>query len=317
MRVSVVIPTWNQRNLLLECLRSIEEQTFRDADVTVVDDASPDDTADVVSARHASVSVIRQAVNRGFCASANAGIRASTGDLVLLLNDDVTLAPECLEHLARAADADDAALFAPLILWRDEPQTIYAAGDRQRMGGRPESIGYGKPLQGFAFPDEVFGVCAGAALYRREVFERVGFFDPAFNIYFSDSDLSFRARLAGCGARFVREAVAYHVGSAGLFGNTLKRTRQCYINHMLLVAKDMPARLLVRHAPAIAAERLHQARRVFSAARNDAGAAYAARVLLGAWFAMVRLLPHALLERRHIQRTRTIPLEELEALLTR
>jgi len=317
MRVSVVIPTWNQRNLLLDCLESLERQTFRDADITVVDDASPDDTADIVAARHPAVRLIRQPENQGFCAAVNAGIRASTGDLVLLLNDDMTLAPDFLERLVHAADATGAAMFAPLILWRDEPHTIYGAGDRQWVNGRPESIGFRSPLQGFAFSDDVFGVCAGAALYRREVFDQVGLLDPAFNIYFSDGDLSFRARLAGFGARFVREAVAYHVGSAGLFGRTLKRTRQCYVNHMMLVVKDMPAGLLLRHAPAIAAERLHQARRVFSAARTEAGAVYAGRVLFGAWCSMLRLLPHAWRERRRIQPARTVSLAALEAVLTR
>jgi hypothetical protein len=74
---------------------------------------------------------------------------------------------------------------------------------------------------------------------------------------------------------------------------------------------------LLRHAPAVLAERVHQARRVFSAARTEAGAAYAARTLLSAWWEMVRAMPYALSARRAIQRQRKLPTAALEALLTR
>lgn len=317
MRVSVVIPTWNQKALLAVCLESLARQTFSDFDTWVVDDASTDGTAQEVAERFPSVQVHRQERNGGFCLAVNAGIERAAGDYVVLLNDDITLAPDLLERLVAAADSSGAGLVAPLILWRDEPDVVYGAGDSQRMNGRPESRGFREPLEGADLSEDVFGVCAGAALYRREVFERVGVFDPRFQIYFSDSDLSFRARLAGFGARFARDAVAYHVGSASLGERTLKRTRQCYVNHMLLVVKNMPLALLIGHAPAIMRERLHQARRVFSAARVEAGAVYGIRTLLGAWWSMLGVIPHALRERRRIQAARRIGAGELEALLKR
>jgi len=158
-------------------------------------------------------------------------------------------------------------------------------------------------------------VTAGAGLYRREVFERVGVLDPKFNIYFSDSDISFRARLAGFNAALVREALAYHVGSASLSGKTLKRTRQCFVNHALLVVKNMPLGLMARNAPAILAERLHQAHRLFSDARTECGAVRAVLQVAGAGMEAVSLLPHALAERRRIQRLRTLSTKDLEALL--
>jgi GT2 family glycosyltransferase len=316
-RVSVVIPTWNGRDLLASCLESLNAQTFRDFDARVVDDGSTDDTAAMLERRFPHVRVIRFPQNRGFCAAVNAGIARAEGNLIVLLNNDMTLAPGFLEHLVAAADASDAALFAPLILWRDDPFIIYAAGDQQLANGRPVPMAFRCSLEEFEFSKEVFGVSAGAALYRREVFDTIGTFDPYFNIYFSDSDVSFRARLAGFKAEFMREAVAYHVGSASLLGKTLKRTRQCYVNHALLVIKNMPWALLVRHGPAILAERVHQTRRLFSAARTERGAMRAAAILLSAWMSMWRRLPHAVRERRRIQKSRKISLTELEALLTR
>lgn len=316
-QISIVVPTWNRRDLAVTCLRSLAAQTFRDIEIILVDDGSTDGTAEAVARAFPEVRVLRMPENRGFCRAVNAGIRQASASLILLLNNDMTLAVDFLERLAGAAAASDAAMFAPLVLWRDEPETIYAAGDRLRANGRPESIGFREPREGFAFPEGIFGVSAGAGLYRRALFDSVGLLDERFVAYFEDSDLSFRARLAGFRAELVPDAVAYHIGSASIAGRTWWRTRQCFRNHALLVIKDMPRPLLVRHAASIAGERLHQARRLFSAARAEFGAMRAAACLLGAAYSLLREIPHALAERRRIQRGRVIAIEDLEALLTK
>jgi GT2 family glycosyltransferase len=295
-RVDIVVPSWNGKGLLADCLESLACQTFRDFRAIIVDDASTDGTAEMVRERFPWAQVLRFDRNSGFCAAVNAGIElclgrspavvgsipdrsgsVSGGQFILLLNNDITLHPECLVRLVDAADEKGAGMVAPLILWRDQADVIYSAGDKQRVNGRPESVGFMSPCSDFAYPETVFGVSAAAALYRREVYERVGLFDCRFGTYFSDSDLSFRARLAGYEALFVRDAVAYHVGSASLGGSTLKRTRECCINHAILVIKDMPGPLLARYAPHILLERAHQVRRLFSAARAERGAIHAMR----------------------------------------
>lgn len=314
--ISVVIPSWNGKQLLADCLRSIESQTLGPVDTLVVDDASTDGAAEMLRDLFPWVRVSRLDRNSGFCAAVNAGIARAASTYIFLLNNDITLHPECIERLLATAEQSGAALLAPLILWRDQPDIIYSAGDRQRANGRPESIGFMSPCADFAYPDAVFGVSAAAALYRLEVFDRVGMFDCRFGTYFSDSDLSFRACLAGYTARFVRDAVAWHIGSASLGGSTIKRTRECCVNHALLVIKNMPAPLLARYAPHIMRERLHQIRRLFSAARAERGALYAAGQVAAAGARMLRLMPHALSERRRIQRTRKVSAAQIKALLS-
>ena len=317
-RVAVVIPSWNGRALTLTCLDSLAKQTFQDFHLIVVDDASTGYTASAVAHRYPAVDLLRLGKNGGFCAAVNAGIERARAELVILLNNDITLAPDFLEQLIRAADGHpDTAMLAPLILWQDAPGTVYSAGDAQRANGRPEPIGFGAPVEGLIFKRDVFGVSAAAALYRREVFARVGLFDERYNTYFSDSDLNFRARLAGFKAQFVREAVCYHIGSASLMGRTFKRTQQCYVNHLLLLIKNMPAPLYVRHPLAIAKERLHQARRVFASARCESGARAALGALLSSWRQILRMFPWALRERWRIQRRRVASLRELEELFHR
>ena len=131
MRVSVVIPTWNQKALLAECLESLARQTFRDFDTWVVDDASADGTAQAVGERFPWAQVHRQERNGGFCEAVNAGIEHAAGDYVVLLNDDMTLAPDFLERLVAVAESSGAGLVgAPHPLAR-------RAGCHLWRGGRP------------------------------------------------------------------------------------------------------------------------------------------------------------------------------------
>ncbi len=315
-RLSIVVPTWNRKGLLADCLASLVRQSFQDFETIVVDDGSTDGTSALVAEAYPSVRVVTLRRNRGFCVAANTGIRQATGDLILLLNNDMALAPDCLERLIEAADTSDAAIFAPLVLWRDDTSKIYAAGDRQSASGRPESIGFRSDRDTFRHPEKIFGASACAGLYKREIFDNVGLLDERFGAYFEDSDLNFRARLQGYDAAFVPDAVAYHVGSASIEGKTWWRSLQCYRNHAILVLKDIPAPLVLIHGCAILAERLSQARHAFSSARAEFGAVKAAVLTASAWCGMMRQVPHALVERRRIQKTRKIGLRDLERLLS-
>ena len=315
-RIDIVIPTWNRRNLVEECLRSLREQEFTDFHVIVVDDGSTDGTAEFVADAFPDVELVSLPENRGFCTAVNAGIAASNAPLVLLLNNDMTLDLGFLRRLVEAADASGAHLFAPLVLWRDDPSRIYGAGDRQCRNGRPESIGFREPLEGVDFSEKPFGVSAGAGLYRRAVFETAGVFDECFIAYFEDSDLNFRARLAGFDAEFVRDAVAYHHGSASLGERTWWRSKQCFRNHALLVLKNMPFPLMLRYAPRIVAERFHQMGRLVSAARTQFGLLRAFGILFATGLSILALLPHALAARWTFRPKRRRSWREIDALLT-
>lgn len=316
-KLSIVIPTWNHCDLLAECLASLQQQTRRADEIVVVDDGSTDDTMEFLEREHPYVRAIHLDRNSGFCVAVNTGIRAANGDLILLLNNDMTLAADCLEQLVDAADNSAAALFAPIVLFRDEPSRVYSAGDLQRASGRPESIGFRCERSGMQFPVRIFGVSGGAGLYRREVFDRAGLFEERFIAYFEDSDLNFRARLAGFDAKFAPDAIAYHVGSASLGGKTWWRSRQCYRNHALLVLRNFPASSIVRYSGKILAERLHQTTRVISSARAEFGLVCALGIWLGAWLSLWAAVPSCIRARQRIQSQRRIAPDDLDRLLTR
>jgi len=297
--VTVIVPVYNRVDLLRACLDSLMKQSLAPASTIVVDDASQEDVAACVKRWCPAARFIRRDYNGGFARAVNDGLRCVDTSLIFLLNSDMTLEPDCLETLVQGLADTNTDMACPLVLFRDEPDVIYSAGDTVRRGGRPESIGFRQPRDGFAFNREPFGVSAGAALYRREVFDAVGLFDETFVAYFEDADLCMRARRAGFEAACVPEAVAYHVGSPSLGGNTLWRTRRCYINHALLVLKNYPLHQLALESPWILAERIHQTRRLVSAYRTETGLAGAWRGRLLAFVESAALVPYALRARRH------------------
>src|SRR5205823_174784 len=118
---------------------------------------------------------------------------------------------------------------------------IDGAGDRMNWYASPGKIGAGEPDDGrFDAEREVFGACAGAAIYRRTLFEEVGLFEESFFAYIEDVDLSFRARLAGLRCLYVPGAVVYHVGSGTAGRNSDFAFRLATRNQLLLVARTFP-----------------------------------------------------------------------------
>lgn len=315
--LTIIIPTFNRCDLLGECLASLEAQSGVLIKVLVVDDASEEDIEGFVQGQFAGVSVLRRPFNGGFAAAVNSGLATVDTSHVMLLNNDMTLEPDCIETMMRTMQERDLDMIAPLVLWKEDTETVYSAGDRVGINGRPESYGFREPRGSFQIPDEVFGVSAGCAIYRAELFEKVGLLDENFVAYFEDVDWCFRARLMGYTAGVESKAVARHVGSASQEGATWWRTRQCYRNHVLLVMKNFPLRLFMRHIIAIKLEGWHQSRRVISTVRAEYGLWRG----IGEWIKTtgewIALLPRVCVQRWKIQRSRTITVDELERILSR
>ena len=253
--VDIVIPNLNGRHMLVGCLDSIRRQTWGDWRVSVVDNGSTDGSADWLRAHHPEVQLIALAENTGFSPAVNLGIRAGSRPLVFLLNNDTELAADCLEELVRAAQAQpDHAFFAPRMLSFHQRHLLDGAGEGYLRGGAGYRLGTleadGPP---YDRAREVFGACAGAALYRREPFTALGWFDDAFFAYLEDVDLNLRAGRAGLCCRYVPEARVYHIGSAtsGSKFNDLT-IRLSTRNSLWVLAKNYPAGLLLRWSLVIA-----------------------------------------------------------------
>lgn len=307
--VSVIIPNWNGEHLLPVCLDSLRRQTFDDVEVIVSDDASADSSRDLLATAYPEVLVVRSPVNRGFSKTANAGIRAARGELILLLNNDTELDPRCIEQLVRAMQADERlGICAPKMVYYDDPSLINSAGHACRPDGVVVDIGRGLPDgEWFQRPREVLGACAGAALYRRTMLEQAGLLDPDFSFSFEDADLDWRAQWAGWRARYVPDAVVKH--REGVSRDITSR-RAVFLGLRNLAhvwAKDWPLRTLLRRAPALWRGWRSAAVSLTLRGHGTTVAAATAAALIG--------IPRMLSRRRRIPRRRTVGLERFEELL--
>ncbi len=162
-----------------------------------------------------------------------------------LINADVELAPDWIERMASALTADPAAASAACkMLALDDPSRVYDAGDILRRDGACEQRGrFSRDDGRWDQPGEVFGACAGAALYRRAAVLELGGFDERYFAYLEDVDLALRLRLAGWRCRY-EPAVALHaaeVSAKALRGGHLYLVAR---NTLVLVAKAFPLRWL-------------------------------------------------------------------------
>jgi len=247
---SVVIPTYNGRELLERCLASVMRHRPADPrqaiEVVVADDASTDGTAEWLARAHPEVRLVRLERNQGFCAAANAGIAAARGRFIQLLNNDTTVVRGWIEGgLAPFADSTVGSV-APLVLVRSDPTRVDSAGDAYTLAGWPIKRGHGQPTAAFASRpvEEVFGASGSSAFYRALALRRAGEFDPLFGSYYEDVDLAFRLRWAGYRCLFAPGSVVHHDVSATYDHKSPALQRRMARNAEIVFWSNLPARLL-------------------------------------------------------------------------
>lgn len=208
--VSIVIPIYNKWQYTLNCLKSIYENTDGNYEVVVINDASTDETAEVLS-KAKNLRVVRNEQNAGFVGSCNRGARASKGHYILFLNNDTMVTKGWLPPLLEVIKKEDVgAVGAKLlypdgmlqeaggIIWNDGTAWNYGRGDNP---DKPE----------YNYVREV-DYCTGACLLvKRELFEKAGGFDERFKPgYCEDSDLCLSLRNMGYKVIYQPVSVVVH-----------------------------------------------------------------------------------------------------------
>lgn len=214
LSVDVVIVAFNRFDLTESCLRHLGAQT-REHRVIFVDDGSTDGTSERLIDAWPEVSVERLPVNAGFAHACNHGARASTGDVIVLLNNDVDCRPEFLERLVAPLEEDPSLGSVAALSLQPGEQTIDSIGMTadptlaafQRRHGRPIAEAPGeRPV--------LAGPAGAAAAYRRAAWEQVGGLEEALVAYMEDFDLALRLRCAGWRTTAATAAAGIHLGSA-------------------------------------------------------------------------------------------------------
>jgi GT2 family glycosyltransferase len=255
--VSAIVVNYRRPDILGTCLSSVREALARsgaETELVVVDNASGDESLDVVARIAPEAIVLEMPSNLGFPTAVSAGIRRSTGEWALLINNDVIVEPDAVRHLldavGTAADIGSAAA-----------QMRFAGG----RAGIINSAGIGVDRLGIAYdrllgltveasetePVEVFGACCGAALLRRTMLDQIGGFDESFFFALDDADLAWRAQMHGWRCLYVPAAVVHHHHGATVGHGSSVKYFHVGLNRVRMLAKNADSAQLRRYGPAM------------------------------------------------------------------
>lgn len=250
-QVSVIIPNFNGVAYLDGVLGSLEKQTIKNYEVILVDNGSSDGSCAFVMANYPWVHLIELPENLGFCGAVNHGIRASRAPYVLLLNNDTEVEPDFLEEMCAALRRHKKAFScaAKMVQYHDRNK-LDDAGNYYCALGWSYARGKGKDIHTYETEEQIFAACAGAAIYRKKVFEKIGLFDEEHFAYLEDTDVGYRARIYGYENWYAPKAVVYHVGS-GTSGSRYNqfKTRYSSRNNVYLIYKNMPLLQILLNLP--------------------------------------------------------------------
>ncbi len=249
MSICAVVPVWNGRDLLARLLDTLDVQTLRAREILAVDNGSTDGAPEL--ARRRGARVISMAHNAGFAAAVNRGIRESRAEWVAVLNSDVELAPDYFAILA----GTNAWFATGKILAGPEPRPsgsgpqplIDGTFDLLCRGGCPWRVGSGRsdgPI--YSQSRSIFSPPWTAALFRAELFHRVGYLEESFGSYLEDVDFGLRCAEQGIEGIYEPLAVAWHRGSAALGRWHPDTVRLIARNQVLLLARHYPREYLLR-----------------------------------------------------------------------
>ena len=241
-KVAIVVLNWNNAPDTIACLESVSKLRYPNYSVLVVDNGSTDDSVAQIRGQFPKIEVLEAGVNLGYAEGNNIGIRHAlrTGAKYLfVLNNDVRVAPDALDHLVSAAEGfPDAAFLGPKIYHLDNPGQIQSAGAELDYLWRSRQRGLDTPDTGqFDLLEEVDYVIGAAVLVRADLLEQVGLLDPDFFLYREDVDWCLRARRLGYRVLYVPEAKVWH-RSHHVRENELPRiTYYMTRNSLMLLAK--------------------------------------------------------------------------------
>jgi GT2 family glycosyltransferase len=210
MRASVIVVSYNNRRDLPACLDSIQAQLTSEDELIVVDNGSTDGSVELVRENYPAIRLLCGA-NDGYAGGNNRGANAARGAYLVLLNPDTTLLPGALDALiAPLVSSPELGLTTACVVFMDRPEIVNTCGNTVQFTGLTYCRGAGQQRSRFTVPAEVDAVSGAAFAIRSELFAALGGFDEQFFMYVEDTDLSWRARLAGFRCWYTPDAIVKH-----------------------------------------------------------------------------------------------------------
>lgn len=247
-KILVIIPHYSKLILLKECLYHLEQQSYQNFDVLIVDNGSTDGSAEYIydiCNQNKKYHHILLNDNTGFAFAVNRGFEYSINngyDYSILLNNDAYVDNDFIKELVYTIrqDLNTFAVSSMMINYHNK-ELVDSFGDFYTVLGWGFQGHIGEKVESIIRNEYCFSACGGAAIYRNSVLNKIGLLDENFFAYLEDIDLSYRAKLYGYNIRNCFTAKCYHLGSAtsGSKYNEFK-VRTSARNNIYLIYKNMP-----------------------------------------------------------------------------
>ena len=296
--VSVIVPNWNGMRFVSMCLDSLDQLYFENFEVIVVDNGSTDGSRELIEEKYPWARLLKLPHNKGFAIACNEGIKNSNAKYIVLLNNDIEVAPDWLTELYEGMERHpECGMGTTKMMFLDNRDVFYNTGDLFHAWSSGGGRGQGeKDIGQYDLENYVFGACAGAGIYRKELFNQIGLFDEDFFIFAEDVDLNMRSQLQRFQAVYLPKSKVYHIGTAtvGLYSD--RYVYLCKRNDILVFIKNYSLKMYFKYLSSIWK---HQFADIKYFTYRGQG-----RVLFKSKWGALKLLPKMLFRRFQIQRTR-------------
>lgn len=258
-KVTVIIPHWNGWSILEPCLKSLDGSLYQNLEVTVVDNASTDDSVALIKENFPQFNVIENEENLGFAGGCNVGLRETEADYYLVLNNDTTHKPGWIRAMVDRMNSDERiAAVQPKIMSAQEPEVFDYAGG---VGGLMDILAYPFAL-GRIFttmekddgyydePQDIFWASGTALLLRGAALDEVGLFDEDFFAHMEEIDLCWRFHNADWRVVNEPKATIYHHSGWTLPPDRFQKKYLNHRNNLMMIIKNYPTGYLAAVLPA-------------------------------------------------------------------
>lgn len=250
-KVFAIIINLNGKRHIIHCLKSLTQLSVENLKIIVVDNNSTDGSIEIIKRQFPKVEIIHNKVNLGYAGGVNKGVKWAmdkNADYVLILNNDTVFGRNFLSVLLKTLEErPKVGILGSKIYFYGNSKKIWFAGgiiDRKRFSGG--HIGYKEKDKGqYDNLKEVDFITGCTMLIKHEVFEKIGFFDNRYFLYYEDVDFCVRAKRAGFKIIFVPQSILYHKVSAGK-ENSPFMSYLLARNHFLFLEKNAPFNIKIR-----------------------------------------------------------------------
>jgi hypothetical protein len=254
----------------------------------------------MIEEQYPEVRVLKLPENMGFAIACNEGIKASIAEYIVLLNNDIEVTSDWLRELYEGMERHpECGMGTTKMMFLDQRDVFYNTGDLFHSWSAGGGRGQGEKDRGqYEHEEYVFGACAGAGIYRRDFFNKIGLFDEDFFIFAEDVDLNMRGQLQGLKTVYLPKAKVYHIGTAtvGLYSD--RYVYLCKRNDIWVLIKNYSLSMYFKYLYSIWK---HQFADIKYFTYRGQG-----QVLLKSKWDALKMLPQMLFRRFQIQKERTV-----------